>query len=76
MGQANQRGTYEERKARAVIINEERRVAAAKAREEEGEARWAAMTPEERAERLQARAVMASMMENGELDNLKGLLQQ
>jgi len=74
MGQANARGTYEERKAKAIIVNEERHVAMVKLRKEQEEARLAAMTPEQRAQRSQMKAVMATMMAAGELDNLKGLL--
>lgn len=51
MGEARRRGTREERAAAAVACEAERH----KASQEAEEARWAALTPEQRREELEAR---------------------
>lgn len=51
MGQAKQRGTFEERRCQSI----ERKAAEKAARLEEKERRWAAMTDEERAAAIKSR---------------------
>lgn len=58
MGQAKNRGSFEERKAEAVVANEKRLVAIEQ-RKAEREAR---MTPEERSARRKAQMFMAMGM--------------
>lgn len=55
MGQAKRRGTFEERKAEAI---KKETILTAK-RKAEDEARWAAMTPEERRRRNKAGLLLA-----------------
>lgn len=69
MGQAKRRGTYEERKQRAIAIRqaelaEQRRILQERQRIEDHEAdmRDAAMTPQQKRQKMDSRLFLAQMM--------------
>ena len=57
MGDAKRRGTFEERRALAIVRDEEQEARAEAARE----AAWNAMSPQDRQNKMKARMLMATL---------------
>lgn len=60
MGQAKNRGSFEERKSKAIVKNKELSIERAKRRKAQNEENERRMTPEQRQKRANMRAILAT----------------
>ncbi len=60
MGQAKNRGSFEERKSKAIVKNRELAIERAKRRKAQDEENERRMTPEQRQKRANMRAILAT----------------
>ncbi len=67
MGQANRRGTFEERKAKAVIRNKASVRAAVEGLEKQRAIKEAGLTPEEKSDQLRNKIALMSFMSFGQM---------